>query len=115
MYIHSIAKRLTLFANEEAVIEAGLLCMRIMCFSYAFSAFMDCTIAACRGFGRSPRANDSRDHGLARVPRGMDLHDVRPFSHHSIPVPAVHLLVDDRAVAEITGFPVNYKKLRLAG
>ena len=27
--------------------------MRIMCFSYALSAFMDCTIAACRGIGRS--------------------------------------------------------------
>ena len=27
--------------------------MRIMCFSYAISAFMDCTIAACRGIGRS--------------------------------------------------------------
>lgn len=27
--------------------------MRIMCFSYCVSAFMDCTIAACRGIGRS--------------------------------------------------------------
>ena len=27
--------------------------MRIMCFSYALSAFMDCTIAASRGIGRS--------------------------------------------------------------
>ena len=53
LYIHSIAKRLTLFANEEAVIEAGLQRTRIMCFSYAFSAFMDCTIAACRGIGKS--------------------------------------------------------------
>ena len=44
---------LSLFTNEEAVVEAGLLRMRIMCFSYAISAFMDCTIAACRGLGRS--------------------------------------------------------------
>lgn len=44
---------LSLFANEEAVIEAGLLRTRIMSFSYAVSAFMDCTIAACRGIGKS--------------------------------------------------------------
>ena len=44
---------LSLFANDEAVIAAGLERTRIMAFSYAFSAFMDCTIAACRGIGKS--------------------------------------------------------------
>ena len=44
---------LSLFSNDEAVIEAGLQRTRIMCFSYAVSAFMDCTIAACRGIGKS--------------------------------------------------------------
>ena len=44
---------LSLFANDRAVIEAGLQRTGIMCFSYAFSAFMDCTIAACRGIGKS--------------------------------------------------------------
>ena len=34
---------LSLFTNEEAVIEAGLQRTRIMSFSYAVSAFMDCT------------------------------------------------------------------------
>lgn len=43
---------LSLFANEEAVIEAGLQRTQIMCFSYAFSSLMDCTIAACRGIGK---------------------------------------------------------------
>lgn len=46
-------KFLYLFTNEEAIVAAGMQRMRIMCFSYAVSAFMDCTIAACRGFGRS--------------------------------------------------------------
>ena len=44
---------LSLFTSSEAVVEAGLERTRIMCFSYAVSAFMDCTIAACRGIGRS--------------------------------------------------------------
>ena len=44
---------LHLFAEEEAVIDAGMLRLRIMCFSYAFSAPMDCTIAASRGLGKS--------------------------------------------------------------
>lgn len=44
---------LSMFANDEAVIEAGLQRIKIMSFSYAVSAFMDCTIAACRGIGKS--------------------------------------------------------------
>lgn len=44
---------LSLFTNEDAVIAAGLERMQIMCFSYCISAFMDCSIAACRGIGRS--------------------------------------------------------------
>ena len=44
---------LYIFTNDPAVVAAGMQRMRIMCFSYAISAFMDCTIAACRGIGRS--------------------------------------------------------------
>ena len=44
---------LYLFTNEADVVAAGMQRMRIMCYSYALSAFMDCTIAACRGIGRS--------------------------------------------------------------
>ena len=44
---------LYLFTNDAEVVAAGMLRMRIMCFSYALSAFMDCTIAASRGIGRS--------------------------------------------------------------
>ena len=44
---------LGLFATEPAVIEAGMHRLTIMSVSYGFSAFMDCTIAASRGLGRS--------------------------------------------------------------
>ena len=44
---------LYLFTNDADVVAAGMQRMRIMCFSYAISAFMDCTIAASRGIGRS--------------------------------------------------------------
>ena len=44
---------LSLFATEPAVIDAGMQRIRIMGFSYAFSCFMDCSIAASRGIGKS--------------------------------------------------------------
>ena len=44
---------LALFTPDAAVAEAGLTRLRIMGLSYAFSAFMDCTIAASRGLGRT--------------------------------------------------------------
>ena len=44
---------LSLFTTDPPVIEAGLRRLSIMGLSYAVSAFMDCTIAASRGLGRS--------------------------------------------------------------
>ncbi len=44
---------LSLFTGDAAVAEAGLIRLRIMGCSYAFSALMDCTIAASRGIGKS--------------------------------------------------------------
>ena len=44
---------LSLFANEAEVVAAGMYRVRIMGWSYAISAFMDCTIAASRGIGKS--------------------------------------------------------------
>lgn len=44
---------LSLFTNDAAVVEAGMKRLTIMGFSYAVSAFMDATIAASRGLGRS--------------------------------------------------------------
>lgn len=44
---------LSLFTDESAVIEAGVLRLSIMALSYSVSAFMDCSIAASRGLGKS--------------------------------------------------------------
>ena len=43
---------LGLFTTDPTVIEAGMFRLRIMGFSYGFSAFMDCTIAASRAMGK---------------------------------------------------------------
>ncbi len=44
---------LALFSPDPQVIEAGMRRLSIMSVSYAFSAFMDCTIAASRALGKS--------------------------------------------------------------
>lgn len=44
---------LSLFTTEQAVIDAGMKRLGIMGFSYCISAFMDATIAASRGLGKS--------------------------------------------------------------
>ena len=44
---------LHLFTSEAAVVEAGMKRLSIMALSYGISAFMDCTIAACRALGKS--------------------------------------------------------------
>lgn len=44
---------LALFTTEAAVIDAGMKRLTVMGLSYAFSAFMDCSIAASRGLGRT--------------------------------------------------------------
>ena len=44
---------LSLFTAEAAVIDAGMHRLTVMGFSYAFSALMDCSIAASRGLGKS--------------------------------------------------------------
>ncbi len=44
---------LSLFTDEQAVIDAGVRRLSVMALSYAVSAFMDNTIAASRGLGRT--------------------------------------------------------------
>ena len=44
---------LSIFTSDPAIVEAGMKRMNIMCLSYAFSAFMDNTIAANRGLNRT--------------------------------------------------------------
>lgn len=44
---------LMLFSRDADVIDAGMKRLSIMAFSYCVSAFMDCTIAASRGIGKT--------------------------------------------------------------
>lgn len=44
---------LSLFTEDAAVIDAGIIRLTVMGLSYPVSAFMDCTIAASRGLGKS--------------------------------------------------------------
>lgn len=44
---------LGLFTNDLEVVEAGIKRLSIMALSYSVSAFMDCTIAASRGLGKT--------------------------------------------------------------
>lgn len=44
---------LALFTTEAAVIDAGMKRVQVMALAYCVSAFMDCTIAASRGLGKT--------------------------------------------------------------
>ena len=44
---------LMIFTDNPAYIDAGMVRMRIMGFSYCWSVFLDCTVAASRGLGKS--------------------------------------------------------------
>ncbi|MDE6983051.1 MAG: MATE family efflux transporter, partial [Lachnospiraceae bacterium] len=44
---------LSLFTNDTAVVNAGIKRLSVMALSYSVSAFMDNTIAASRGLGRT--------------------------------------------------------------
>lgn len=102
---------LSLFANDEEVIKAGLQRTQIMSFSYAFSAFMDCTIAACRGIGKSFAPTIIVIMGSC-VFRVVWIYTVFAYFHT---IPSLYLLYIFSwiitAVAEIICFAVNYKKL----
>ena len=106
---------LYVFTNSADVVEAGMQRMKIMCFSYAFSAFMDCTIAACRGIGKSLAPTIIVIMGSC-VFRVAWIYTV--FAHFRT-IPSLYLLYIFSwlitAVAEIVCFTVNYKKLSLAG
>ena len=44
---------LSIFTDDSAVMQEGMARLKIMGFSYCISAFMDCTIAASRGLGKT--------------------------------------------------------------
>ena len=105
---------LSLFANDEAVIEADLQRTTIMCFSYAVSAFMDCSIAACRGIGKSLAPTIIVIVGSC-VFRVVWIYTV--FAYFQT-IPSLYLLYIFSwiitAIAEIICFIVSYKKLNMS-
>lgn len=60
---------LGLFTKDILVIDAGMRRIRVLCFAYSLSAFMDCAIAASRGLGRTivPTALVFLGSGLFRI------------------------------------------------
>ena len=105
---------LSLFANDEAVIEADLQRTTIMCFSSAVSAFMDCSIAACRGIGKSLAPTIIVIVGSC-VFRVVWIYTV--FAYFQT-IPSLYLLYIFSwiitAIAEIICFIVSYKKLNMS-
>lgn len=104
---------LYVFTNSADVVEAGMQRMKIMCFSYAISAFMDNTIAACRGLGRTivPTVVVIMGSCVFRV---IWVYTI--FAHYHT-IPSLYLLYafswTITAAAEIVYFLRCFRKLRL--
>lgn len=101
---------LSLFTNEPRVVEAGMQRVMIMGWSYCISAFMDCTIAASRGIGRSVAPTVIVIMGSC-VFRVIWVYTV--FAHF-MTIPSLYLLYSFSwaitAAAEIAYFMHSYKK-----
>lgn len=104
---------LSIFATDSAVIDAGMQRIRIMGFSYCVSAFMDCTIAASRGIGKSiaPTAIVILGSCVFRI---IWVYTVFAWFHS---IPSLYLLYvfswAITAVAEIIYFVISYSRLDL--
>ena len=98
-------------ATEPAVIAAGMHRIRIMGFSYAFSAFMDCAIAASRGIGKSIAPTFIVIMGSC-VFRIIWIYTVFAYFHT---IPSLYLLYifswGLTAIAETIYFKVSFKKV----
>lgn len=101
---------LSLLTNEPRVVEAGMQRVMIMGWSYCISAFMDCTIAASRGIGRSVVPTVIVIMGSC-VFRVIWVYTV--FAHF-MTIPSLYLLYSFSwaitAAAEIAYFMHSYKK-----
>ena len=101
---------LSLFTTDAAVIEAGMLRLTVMGMSYPVSAFMDCTISASRGLGKSlvPTAIVILGSCVFRV-----LWVYTVFAHFQT-VPSLYLVYvfswSITALAEIIYFVRSYKQ-----
>ena len=101
---------LGLFTKDAAVIESGMYRLTVMGFSYAISAFMDCTIAASRGLGESLVPTFIVIMGSC-VFRVIWIYTVFAYFHT---VPSLYLLYciswSITALAEIVYFVYLYRK-----
>lgn len=102
---------LSLFATDAAVIDAGMQRIKIMAFSYCVSSFMDCTIAASRGIGKTIIPTIIIIMGSC-VFRIIWIYTIFAWSPHH---PALFLLYlfswIITSIAEIIYFTVSYRKL----
>ena len=102
---------LSLFANEKEVIEAGMQRLNIMGFSFAVVPFMDCTIAASRGLGKSVVPTIIVVIGSC-IFRVIWIYTVFAYFHT---IPSLYLLYFFSwiltAIAEILYFRHSYRKL----
>ena len=103
---------LGIFATEPVVIDAGMQRIRIMGFSYAGSAFMDCAIAASRGIGKSIAPTVIVILGSC-VFRVIWIYTVFAYFHT---IASLYLLYvfswTITAVAEIIYFKISFSKIK---
>lgn len=103
---------LSIFTTEQAVVDAGMKRLTIMCCSYAVSAFMDCTIAATRGLNKTiiPTVIVLIGSCVLRI---IWVYTV--FAYYKT-VPSLYLLYifswSVTAVAEIIYFVIIYRKTK---
>lgn len=102
---------LALFTNEPEVVEAGMERLRIMGFSFGVGAFMDCSISASRGIGKSLGPTVIVILGSC-VFRVIWVYTVFAYFHT---IPSLYLLYifswTITSVAEIIYFAVHYRRL----
>ena len=105
---------LALFTNDAGVVETGMQRLRIMAFSYAVSPFMDCTIAASRGIGKSAVPTVIVIMGSC-VFRVIWVYTI--FAYFRT-IPSLYLIYifswTITAIAEIIYFAVTYRRLNRA-
>ncbi len=103
---------LSIFTSESAVVDAGMRRLVIMGFSYCISAFMDCTIAASRGIGKSLMPTIIVIMGSC-VFRIIWIYTI--FAHFKT-ITSLYLLYSFSwsitSIAEILYFVFSYKKLK---
>ena len=101
---------LALFTTESAVIDAGMKRIMVMGLAYCISAFMDCTIAASRGLGKTigPTVIVILGSRVFRAPRAYTFFPPFPTT------PSLYLLYPFSwlltAAAEIVYFIFSYRQ-----